>query len=172
MFGWLKGEKRTVDDLPRIHRETPIPAAPPPIPAAPVVPTAPAPKTETISEVEAVVPIVEEEVTLGKRTVPGDLVRVEVTTETDLHTLSEELRSDTIDVKRVPVDKTVETRPTVRRDGATTIIPVVRERLVLKTELVLTEEIHITRHRETQTVEREVELRHQTAHVTRTRGDR
>ncbi|WP_298916008.1 YsnF/AvaK domain-containing protein [uncultured Algimonas sp.] len=152
MFEWLKGERKTIDDLP-------------------VVGEAKDPLARSKTDIEAVVPILSEEVDIEKRTVLGDRVRIDVETESEIHNLSEELRSETVDVVRVPIDRPVTERPTVRREGRTTIVPVLRERLVLKKELVLTEEIHITRQQSVETVEHDVELRHQTAHVTRSESD-
>ena len=115
-----------------------------------------------------VIPVVAEELAITKRRVEGDTVRVDLRTETDIETATVELMRDAVDVRRVPVDQPVATVPTTRTDGATTIIPVVRERLVLMKELVLVEEIHITHQRDSQTVSRDVELRRQVPEITRT----
>lgn len=118
--------------------------------------------------VEDTIALATEEVVVDTRQVEGDTVRVDVVTETQLETVSAELLRDAVDVRRVPMDTPVDSLPATRTEGDTTIVPVMRERLVLKRELVLVEEIHITHRRERSTVEREVELRRQVPQVTRT----
>ncbi|MEM7729270.1 MAG: YsnF/AvaK domain-containing protein [Pseudomonadota bacterium] len=158
MFGWLKGERKTLDDLPILDKVVQEEAK---------FKDKQTPDETAQTVVKATIPLVEEQAVVGKRTVAGDIVRVEVETLIGEETISEHLHSEIVDVTRVAVDRPVTERPAVRREGKTTIIPVVRERLVLKKELVLTEEIHITRERVSETVEQSVELRHQTATVTR-----
>jgi uncharacterized protein (TIGR02271 family) len=55
---------------------------------------------------------------------------------------------ETVEVERVPVGRVVELAPAVRLEGDVTVIPVVEERLVTRKELVLVEEIRLTRRRE------------------------
>ena len=114
-----------------------------------------------------VIPVMAEELDITKRRVTGDTLRVNLHTETELQTATVELMRDAVDVRRVAIDEPVASIPTTRTEGATTIIPVVRERLVLKKELVLVEEIHITHERDSQTVSRDVELRRQVPEITR-----
>ena len=70
--------------------------------------------------------------------------------------LDEPLAVEQWKVERVAKHEVVEEAPPTRREGETTIYPVVEERLVLTKELVLVEEIHVTRavseRRDTQTV--------------------
>ena len=118
--------------------------------------------------VEETIPLVAEKVIVDKRQVEGDTVRVDVRTETDVETVTAELLRDAVDVKRVAIDEPVDQLPVTRVEGDVTIIPIVRERLVVQRQLVLTEELHITHARERISVEREVELRRQVPEVTRT----
>ncbi|MGB6231693.1 MAG: YsnF/AvaK domain-containing protein [Litorimonas sp.] len=117
--------------------------------------------------VEAVFPLAEEIVSVTSREVEGDRVRVSIDTLTDVETVSQALRTETADVERVPINRALTEIPDVRRDGDVTIIPVVRERLVLKKELVLVEEIHIRHTRTEKTVTRDVDVRRQEARVER-----
>ena len=125
------------------------------------------PDAAATRHVEATLPLVAEEVVVDKRQVEGDTVRVDLRTETLTETVDASLLRDAVDVRRVPVDRPVDHLPATRTDGDTTIVPVMRERLVLKRELVLVEEIHITHARERVAVTREVELRRQVPVVTR-----
>ncbi|MGB3457620.1 MAG: YsnF/AvaK domain-containing protein [Litorimonas sp.] len=203
MFDWLKGERKSLDDLPeptrrrsrssrsRSRTPRPDPFAPPAsgdqtlaeaqalneteptmedTRKAAASPDAAIPDTDT-ANTATIVPLVEERLDVQTREVVGDTVRVDVQTHTDIRDIEEELRSESVDVRRIPIDQPVTERPAVRREGNTTIIPVVRERLVLKKELVLTEEIHITRERTSETVQQSVELRHQSATITRSKAN-
>jgi stress response protein YsnF len=57
--------------------------------------------------------------------------------------------------------------PAVRVEGATTIIPVIEEQLVVEKRLVLVEEIHIIRRSETQVEQVPVTLRSERAEIER-----
>ena len=66
-----------------------------------------------------------------------------------------------VDVTRVPIDRVVDQVPQVRSEGATTIVPVFEERIVLVKHLVLVEELHITRRVEHEVKRTPVSLRRQ-----------
>ena len=131
----------------------------------------PADGPNTIAE-RHVIPVLSEELAITKRRVEGDTLRVNLSTETALETATVELMRDAVSVERVPVDRPVASLPVTRTDGATTIIPVVRERLIVQKELVLVEEIHITHSRDSQTVSRDIEVRRQVPEVVRLSADR
>ena len=116
----------------------------------------------------AVIPIVEERVVISKQSVPTAKIRLRTEVEQYEQTISESLAVRTFDVERIVLNAVVDSVPTVRQEGETTIYPLVEERLVLTKELVLKEEIRVTRRdtarldtrtihlqRETMTVERE-----------------
>jgi uncharacterized protein (TIGR02271 family) len=71
------------------------------------------------------------------------------------------LLKEHVDVKRVVIDQEVDGPMAVRREGNTTIIPIVEEVLVVQKQYRLKEEIHVTRtlreeqHRETVTLHRQ-----------------
>ena len=127
--------------------------------------------TPVTREVAATLPLAAEEVVVDTRAVEGDTVRVDIRTETEREIVTAELMRDAVDVRRVPINEPVDHLPATRVEGDTTIVPVMRERLVLKRELVLVEELHITHARDRVAVEREVELRRQVPHVTRRTAD-
>ncbi|MGI4758555.1 MAG: YsnF/AvaK domain-containing protein [Janthinobacterium lividum] len=91
-----------------------------------------------------VVPIIEEQLEIGKRTVPTARVRLEKNVDTYDVRLDEALAISTVRVDRVPFGHVVETVPPTRQEGKTTIYPILEERLVLTKELVLVEEVHVT----------------------------
>jgi uncharacterized protein (TIGR02271 family) len=120
---------------------------------------------------EEIIPLVEETATVDKRQVVTGRVRVQTVTDTIEELAHADVRRETVEVNRVPIDKVVETAPEIRTDGDVTIIPVVEEVLVVEKRLVLKEELHIRRRLRTETVEVPVTLRKQRAIVERTDPD-
>ena len=70
----------------------------------------------------------------------------------------------------MPVGRPVETAPVVREEDGVLIVSVLEERLVVTTELVLKEEIRITKRSRTETVREPVTLRSERAEVERLEG--
>ena len=64
----------------------------------------------------------------------------------------------------------IETAPAEREEDGVLIIPVVEEQLVVTKQLILKEEIRITRHRRTELVREPVRLRSEQAVVERQQG--
>lgn len=93
----------------------------------------------------AVMPLIEEGLEITKRTVPTGRVLLEKTVETYDVTLDEPLAVTSWTVERVPRGYVVETAPSVREEDLTTIYPILEERMVLTKELVLVEEVRVTR---------------------------
>ncbi len=115
----------------------------------------------------AAIPLVEERLSVGKRSVESGRVRVRVTVEERQETVTEALARDDVQVDRVPRNERLTEMPHVRLEGSTTIIPVVEEQLVVEKALVLVEEIHVRRRTETETVEIPTTLRSERATVER-----
>ena len=72
-----------------------------------------------------------------------------------------------VDVKKVAVNKYVDTAPSVRYEGNTTIIPVIKEVLVIEKKLLLVEEVHVTKHIVEKTEEHTVPLRKEEVEIER-----
>ncbi len=98
---------------------------------------------------EEIIPIVEERVRLDKRVREGRSVTVRSRPVTEDVTLSAPVTHEQVSVKRVPIDRVIQEVPPVREEGDRTIIPVVEERIRVVVDLVLREEIHLERTRET-----------------------
>ncbi len=92
-----------------------------------------------------VVPIVEEQLTVGKRTVATGTVRLEKSVQEYQQALDEPLAVLTFDIERVVLNRAIEAVPDIRQEGDTTIYPLIEERLILTKELILKEEIRITK---------------------------
>jgi stress response protein YsnF len=117
---------------------------------------------------DTVIPVVEERVEVGKRLVDtGRAVRVRKQVQEVQTQVREELAGDTVSVERVPVGRTVPEPPGVRQEGDFTIVPVVQERLVVRKEWVLVEEIRIRRQHGVRPWEQSVALRRESVEVER-----
>ena len=96
-----------------------------------------------------------------------DRARVSVRTGTTEETVTEPAWRETIDVRRVPVNETVDHVEEVRRDGNETVIPVYKGIVVVERRLVLRERLHVTIRREETNIPQRVVLRHQFVDVER-----
>lgn len=113
------------------------------------------------------IPVIEETVSLSKRTLVTGRVRVSTQTETVEDVLPVELSETEVEVVRVPMGRKIDSIPEVVNDGDLTIIPVVEERLVVVRELYLREEVHIRRRERREILDIPVTTRSQTVHVER-----
>lgn len=92
---------------------------------------------------EQVIPLVEEQMVVGKAVVETGRVRVRRETEEVVQKVSVPLANVSWEVEHVPVEQLVEAQPEIRQVGETTIFPLVEERVVVKRELWLREEVHV-----------------------------
>ena len=100
---------------------------------------------ERMSEQEGVViPLVEEKLHVGRRTIETGKVRLRKTVHEYETQLDEVLAVRTFDIDRIVLNQPVESAPPVRQEGRTTVYPVVEEQLILTRQLVLKEEVHVT----------------------------
>ena len=108
---------------------------------------------------EIVVPLIAEEIVVGKRTVETGGVRVHKTVREDVRTVDEPTISERLDIERVQVNRFVETAPGVRYEGDVMIVPVLEEVVVTQKRLLLREEIRLTKRREEISNPQEITLR-------------
>lgn len=95
------------------------------------------------------IPVIAEELQVGKRVVETGRVRVRKVVHQREAVVDEPLFRDDVQVERVAINQQINMLPDVRREGDTVIIPVVEEILVVEKRLVLKEELHVTRRRTT-----------------------
>lgn len=120
---------------------------------------------------EAVLPLVEEALRVGKRRVETGRVRVSVRTDVAEEVVRETLRSERAEVERVPIDRELadgEPAPAMRQEpDGTVVLPVLEEVLVVERRLVLREEIRMRLVAAEEAVEQPVAVRRQRASVER-----
>jgi uncharacterized protein (TIGR02271 family) len=108
---------------------------------------------------EAVVPVVEETAVVRKEQVATETVRLRKRVHEDEEVLDVPVRAESIEVERVPVGRWIDAPPDVRREGDTTVYPVVEEVLVVEKRLRLVEEVRVTSRQTTRQVQERVGLR-------------
>jgi uncharacterized protein (TIGR02271 family) len=116
---------------------------------------------------DTIIPLVEEEVRIDKRSVVTGKVRVRTVTDTVEEMARATLEGREVEVVRVPIDREVDAAPAVRTEGDVVIVPVVEEILVVEKRLVLKEELRLQPRKTEETVEVPVTLRKQRAVVER-----
>lgn len=109
-----------------------------------------------------------EDITVARRSVAGDTVRVETTTRMRDHHIDEPHLHTRVQVERIPIGRIVAAVPPVREEGDTTILPVVEEIILVERRLILKEEVHVRRVRVAERHSQTVTTREQTAEVYRT----
>ena len=88
---------------------------------------------------EIVVPVVEEDVIAGAKPVKTGAVRVEKHVQKRLRKIETPLMRENVEIRRVPVNRVATETPRIRKQGETTIIPVVEEELVISKRLIVKE---------------------------------
>src|SRR4051794_5384090 len=114
-----------------------------------------------------VLPLAEERVETGTRRVETGRVRVSTSVAERQELVEMLLERTDAGVERVPVGRPVDAVPPIRREGDTTVIPLVEEVLVVEKRLILREEIHIRTRTTTQRATETVTLRSDQATVER-----
>lgn len=116
---------------------------------------------------EAVIPVVEESVSISKREHETGRVVVHVTPHLRQEQVDVELAEEHVEIERVPVNEFVPGPVSVRQEGDVTVVPVVEEVLVVEKRLILREEIRLTRRRQTRRHVEQVTLRAEEVRVLR-----
>jgi len=120
---------------------------------------------------EAVVPVVREELEVGKRKVETGRVRVTKSVREQEEVVDIPLLREHVDVERVPINRYLEGPVESRQEGDTLIIPLVEEVLVVEKRLMLKEELRITRRQVQESRPQRVTLRSEEAVVERVPAD-
>lgn len=116
---------------------------------------------------ETVLPLVEENLTVGKRLVETGKVRISTVIKEREELVRQSLQGEEVEIERVPVGVAVSEPPPVRQDGDTIVIPLLEEVLVVERRLVLREEVRVRKRRTEAKVEHAVTLRREEVVVDR-----
>jgi uncharacterized protein (TIGR02271 family) len=121
-------------------------------------------------DADELIELAEEQLRVSKREVERGRVVVRTRVEERDEIAEAALRQEDVTVERVPIGRPVEAAPQVREEDGVLIVPVLEERLVVTTELVLKEEIRITKKSRTEMVREPVRLRSERVEVERLEG--
>jgi len=114
-----------------------------------------------------VIPVLEEELNLSKRIVEKSKIRVHKTVIEREEVVDEPLIEDIVEIKRVPLNRLLKKPIHMRVKGDTTIIPVLKEVLVVHKQLMLVEEVRVRRKQVKVRRPQTVILRNEEIHVER-----
>ena len=118
-----------------------------------------------------VIPVVEEELRVGKQSVERGRVRITKTISEREEIIDEPLQMEEPVVERVPINRHVEVAPPVRYEGDVMIVPLVEEVIVVERRLMLREELRISKRRVETHQPQRVVLRREEAIVERITPD-
>jgi uncharacterized protein (TIGR02271 family) len=114
-----------------------------------------------------VIPIVAESLALSKQTVDRGAVRVHMTVGEREVVVDEPTAEDRVTVERVAINQPIDKPVRPRVEGDTTVIPVMKEVLLVRKQLMLVEEVRLTKTRVEVRQPQTVILRTEEAHVER-----
>lgn len=116
----------------------------------------------------AAIAVTEEQLEIHRRTVDsGRPVRVRKHVDEQVVRADLPLAREMVEVERIAIGRVIDTAPAVRHEGEVMVVPVIEERLVTRKELVLVEEIRLTRRREQSTSEEDFTVRRERVVVER-----
>ncbi len=113
------------------------------------------------------IPVIAEQLDISKERATTGVVRVTKHVSERTEMVDETGFREEVDVKRIPINRYVETPPEVQVEGDTTIIPVLEEVLVVEKRLLLKEEVRVTRKRKEVKSPQEVHLRSEEVKIER-----
>jgi stress response protein YsnF len=124
--------------------------------------------TDHRTEEVCVVPVIQEQLQVDREAVEtGRAVRLRKQVHEEPVEVCHDVTHDVIETRRVPVGRVIDAPVGIRHEGDVTIVPVVAERVVTHTELVLVEEIHIRRRSELRHERGQVNLRRESISIER-----
>lgn len=112
--------------------------------------------------------VAEEQLEVGKRKVETGRVHITKRVVQRQETVDVPLMREEVEIRRVPVNRPVDAPVPVRQEGDVTIVSVLEEVLVVSKQLVLKEELHISRRQSEAHEPQEVTLLSEQVEVTRT----
>ncbi len=116
-----------------------------------------------------VIPVIEEQVRVERRTTETGVVRIAKTVEEWVEAVDEPTVQETVEIERTAVNRPVDGPEEARYEGDTLVIPLLEEVLVVEKRLIVREEVRIRKRRTESRTPQEVTLRREDVHVERTK---
>ena len=98
-----------------------------------------------VSSDTLLIPVIEEQLSVGKQTVETGRVLITKTVQENQETVVLPTIREEVEVERIPINTFVDQIPDTRQEGDTTIYSVVEEVAVVQKRIRLVEEIRVTR---------------------------
>ncbi|MBA2501450.1 MAG: YsnF/AvaK domain-containing protein [Pyrinomonadaceae bacterium] len=128
--------------------------------------------TQTGAATEStVIPVIAEELHVGKRVVETGRVRIRKFVREHEETVDEPLMAEEVRVERVAVNRVIDAPVDVRYEDGRMIIPLMEEVLVVEKRLMLKEELHVTRQQVERRNPQVVTLRSEEVEIERADGE-
>lgn len=89
--------------------------------------------------------VIEEQARVDKKVVEKGKVKVIKKVETEEEKVKVDVQNEEVNIERVSVNEYADIAPSVRYEGDTTIIPVIKEVAVVEKKILVVEEIRITK---------------------------
>ncbi len=115
-------------------------------------------RRDTEAAINTVIPVLKEEVTIGKEVRQTGTLRVTKTVHEAEEIVRANLLSEKAQVTRVPKDEVVQAAPPIRNEGDEVVVSIVKEVLVVTKQLRLVEELRISKSQVTTPFEESVSL--------------
>ena len=125
-------------------------------------------KDKENSDVPFKINVLKEQLSIEKKLVEKATVEITKKVIEENETAAVDLFSEDVEITNVPFNTYVAVAPTVRHEGNTIIIPVLKEVLVVEKKLLLVEEIHITKSTSVKQHKQTVALKKQQVIINRT----
>ena len=121
--------------------------------------------TQASKDLPITIPVIEEQVTFKVQSQETGKVRITKQVREEVVEVDEPVTYEKVDIERVPINEYVDTPPSVRYEEDVTIIPVLREVMVKR--ILLVEELHVRKTKETSSEKRQFTLRKEEVQIQR-----
>lgn len=113
-----------------------------------------------------IIPVIEEHVIVDKKVIETGKVRITKKVEEEEVFVNIPVDHEEVIIKRIPVNKFVESDvPSMRQEGDTLVIPILKE--VVVTRLMLVEEVHVNKNKKTSVTQEKVVIRKEEVTINR-----
>lgn len=125
-------------------------------------------RSDVATETVLTLPVMVEELLVGKRKVETGAARVTKTIHERQEVVDEPLMQEIVAIERVPINRVLEgDPPPIRYEGDTMVIPLLEEVMVVEKRVMIKEELHISRRQSTVRKPQTVTLRSEEVDVRR-----
>ena len=120
-----------------------------------------------LKSTETTLPVVDEQLSVVKRTKETGRVRISTVVDEREEWVREKLEREEVSVERVRIDRIVDRLPQMRQEGDVLIIPLCEEVLIVEKKLMLKEELHVRTQRRVDEISQPVTLKSMRAVIER-----